>query len=435
MLVARTLALPVGQGMFTYATSTAVGTCALVIRPIETAVRTVRGGGIQAVALPSLEPETTTWPDFANGVAQALQIRADSTGIDSSWIVYNKPRNLTASHGGFLLGLGLTGHLSTMMLYHTYPYMDARHETTSVGLLLGLAASNLASRDPTLTKVMALHVHALLPHGSRELHSTPLVQAAALGGIGLLYLGSGERRMAEVALSEIARQGSDEDAPTEAQAYAFAAAMAFGMVMLGRGGETTRSGDPLLVSRLRASIDGRTAASEDGRSGLAQGPTSSRPVKPDLNVTSAPATLALGLMYLRTGRQEIAAILEISQSASDLQLVRPDLLFVRTLGRSLILWEEIADSETWIDSNLPAFLRTSLGKRQRDGSSVGAQQTLDLARFNILAGACFALALKYAGTARSSVHSLLLSTYDVFYARATVNGASPSAGLSRLQCR
>ena len=431
MLISRTLALPVGQGMLTYATSSAVITTAFDIPPIETTVKTAREGGTQVVPGPVLEPEMSTWPDFANGVAQVLQIRADSNGIDNSWIAYNKPRDLTASHGGFLLGLGLTGHLRKMTRWLIYQYFDARHEPTSVGLLLGLGASHLASCDPRLTNTMSLHVHALLPHGSRDLHSSPLIQSAALVGIGLLYLGSGNRSMAEVALSEVSRQCSSEEAPTEAQAYAFAAAMTFGLIMLGRGGEATRSGDPLLVSRLRTLIDGRATASEDGPGGLGR----AKAVKPDLNVTSAPATLTLGLMYLRTGRQEIAGILEIPQSANDLQFVRPDLLFTRTLARSLILWDDIADSEAWIDSNLPAFLRSPLGKRQRDAPSLGVQQTLDLARFNILAGACFALALKYAGTARWSVHSLLLSTYDVFYARATVNGASLRPADRRLPCQ
>lgn len=421
MLISRTQALPVGQGMFTYATSTAVNTSVFALAPIELTVKTVCESGTQTVQGPFLEPETTTWPDFANGVAQALQIRADSAGIDNSWIVYNKPRDLTATHGGFLLGLGLTGHLRKMIPWHAFSYLDARHEPTSVGILLGLAASHLASCDQRLTKLLALNVHALLPYGSRELHSTPLVQAASMTGIGLLYLGSGNRRMAEVALSEVTRQSSNEDAPVEAQAYAFAAAMAFGKIMLGRGGEATRAGDPLLVSHLRTLIDGRTPA------GDVRGPTNGQPTSraatPDLNVTSAPATLALGLMYLRTGRQDIAAILEIPQSPSDLQFIRPDLLYARTLARGLILWDEIADSEAWIDSNLPAFLRTSLGKRQRDAPSVGMQQTLDLARLNILAGACFALALRFAGTARESVHLILLHHFDAFYARATANGA------------
>lgn len=419
MLTSRTLAIPAGQGMFTYSTRAAPTTSVFAIPSIDTTVKTSWDGGVHVVQPPFAEPEKTQWAEFANGVAQALQIRSDSPGIDSSWIVYNKPKELNPSHGGFLLGLGLAGHLRKMMPWHAFPYFDARHEPTSVGLLLGFAASHLATGDPLLTKIMSLHVHALLPHGSRELHSTPLVQAASLLGIGLLYLGSGHRRMADVALSEIPRQNSSEEAPEASQAYAFSAAMAFGMVMLGRGGEATRSGDPLLVARLRTLIYGRAPGG-----GSAHEPKSSRDVTPDLNVTSGPATLALGLMYLRTDREEIAGMLEIPQSANDLQVVRPDLLFSRTLARNLILWGQITDTEAWIESNVPAFIRSPLGKRARGGESAGARQAMDLAHCNILAGACFALALKYAGTARSSVHSLLLHTYDTFYAQATVNGAS-----------
>lgn len=408
--------------MFNYASSTAVITSTFAIPPIDTTVKTSWDGGVHTIAGHSLKPEVTEWPDFANGVAQALRIRPDSEGIDSSWIIYNKPPELNPAHGGFLMGLGLAGHLRKMMPWHAFPYFDARHEPTSVGLLLGFAASHLGTCDPLLTKILSLHVHALLPHGSRELHSTSLVQAASLIGIGLLYLASGNRRMADVALSEAPKQDSSEDAPANGQAYAFAAAMSFGMVMLGRGGEPNRTGDSLLVARLHTLIYGDSSFNTAGRSEFSV-PKSTKDVSPDLNVTSAPATLALGLMYLRTGKEEIASMLDIPQTINDLQVVRSDLLFARTLARSLILWDQITDTDAWIDSNVPPFIRSPLGKRPRTGISAGVHQAMELAYSNILAGACFALGLKYAGTARSSVHSLLLKTYDVFYASATANGS------------
>lgn len=40
-------------------------------------------------------------------------------------------------HAGFLLALGLNGHLKNLALYTSFNYLDKLHEMTSVGILLG----------------------------------------------------------------------------------------------------------------------------------------------------------------------------------------------------------------------------------------------------------------------------------------------------------
>jgi anaphase-promoting complex subunit 1 len=44
-------------------------------------------------------------------------------------------------HAGFLMALGLNGHLSNLAELNTYDYLIKCHEMTSVGLLLGVAAT------------------------------------------------------------------------------------------------------------------------------------------------------------------------------------------------------------------------------------------------------------------------------------------------------
>lgn len=44
-------------------------------------------------------------------------------------------------HAGFLMALGLNGHLNTLAVLNKFEYLVKCHEMTSVGLLLGIAAS------------------------------------------------------------------------------------------------------------------------------------------------------------------------------------------------------------------------------------------------------------------------------------------------------
>ena len=55
----------------------------------------------------------------------------------------------------------------------------------------------------TITKMLSIHIDALLPPTSAELDLHHSAQVAAILGVGLLYQGTAQRRMAEVLLSEI----------------------------------------------------------------------------------------------------------------------------------------------------------------------------------------------------------------------------------------
>lgn len=80
------------------------------------------------------------WPLFHNGVANGLRISTDANNIDSTWIVFNKPKGSTETtyeHAGFLMALGLNGHLTNLSSYSTYDYLNNIYEMTSIGVLLG----------------------------------------------------------------------------------------------------------------------------------------------------------------------------------------------------------------------------------------------------------------------------------------------------------
>lgn len=63
--------------------------------------------------------------------------------MDASWIIFNRPSQQESSntHAGFLMALGLSGHLESLQDYDLYSYLEDKHELTVVGLLLGIASS------------------------------------------------------------------------------------------------------------------------------------------------------------------------------------------------------------------------------------------------------------------------------------------------------
>ena len=62
-----------------------------------------------------------------------------------------------------------------------------------MGVLLGMAASKRGTLDPVISKMLFLHIPARHPATYPELELSPLVQASALLGVGLLYQGSCHR--------------------------------------------------------------------------------------------------------------------------------------------------------------------------------------------------------------------------------------------------
>lgn len=74
---------------------------------------------------------------------------------------------------------------------------------TSIGLLLGVSAAKLGTMDMSITRLLSIHIPALLPPTSTELDVPHSVQVAAVVAIGLVYQGTGHRHNAEVLLAEI----------------------------------------------------------------------------------------------------------------------------------------------------------------------------------------------------------------------------------------
>ncbi|KAJ7145992.1 hypothetical protein C8R44DRAFT_656033 [Mycena epipterygia] len=397
----RTLALPYGRAMFTFGSLATVTREAYNIPKMEFTIR-LQPLNLTVVPEPGkLHLESLSWGEFHNGVAAGLRISPSAGGVESSWIAFNKPSELTPEHAGFLFGLGLTGHLKEMLTWHTFGYLTPKHDLTSIGVLLGLSAANVGSGDQHVTKLLAVHTPALLPTPTVDLNVPLMTQAAGIAGVGLLYMGTKNRRMAEVCLNQISRRDLVQpDLSNEyREAYTFSAALSFGMIMLGKG--SMIPADIALLSRLNVLIHGeaKSVVSKTGNSF-------------DINLTSPAATLALGLMYLRTERQDVADMLTVPDTVLALNRIQPSFLLMRVLAKALIMWNSVAPTSEWQAAQIPTAIREAVDNRTRNGKPI--DDALELAYYNILASSCFVIGLKFAGTARQEAYMMIIRYFDLF---------------------
>lgn len=414
----RTLALPYGRAMFTFGSVLTVTREAYVIPKLEYQIRVQPSNVITGPEPGKIPLECTNWGEFHNGVAAGLRIAPWARGVESSWIAFNKPSELTPEHAGFLYGLGLTGHLKEMLTWHTFGYLTPKHDLTSIGVLLGLSAANVGSGNMHVTKLLAVHTPALLPTPTVDLNVSLMTQAAGLAGVGLLYLGTKDRRMAEVCLNQLSRKDLVQpDLSNEhREAYTYAAAVAFGMIMLGKGSPIPA--DMACLHRLRVLIHGETKSISAGRG---------RPTF-DVNITSPAATIALGLMYLKTEQKDVADILELPSTVIELNRIQPSFLVMRTIARSLIMWNTIGSTSDWLMTQIPEPIMKAM--QDHIAGKQRADDAIELAYFNIIAGYCLAVGLKYAGTARHEAYIMLSNYFDLFSRFIATSGKFPWFKLS-----
>ncbi|KAI5966491.1 APC1 [Candida pseudojiufengensis] len=340
----------------------------------------------------SISKDLCEWGHFHNGVSSGLSISKDSKGISGSWIVFNKPPDLNPQHAGFLFGLGLNGHLKKLEEWHIYNYLGPKHPLTSVGLLIGMAASLRGTMDNKLTKVLSVHAVALLPQGANDLNVPIMVQTAGLLGIGLLYLETQHRRMSEILLSQITGLVYQNDTEQVHEGYRLSAGIALGLVNLGKGDDLKGLNDTHVVDKLMniaLSMKINQSVVEIGKS-------------------CCGAIMALCLIYLKTENSNVADKLSIPESEQLLDYIRPDLLFLKCLAKNVIMWNQIKSTKDWVESQIPDFII-------EDFNNAKGFENLDsdqLIYFNILGGACLSIALKYASSHNLQARNTILYYLD-----------------------
>ena len=64
------------------------------------------------------------------------------------------------------------------------------------------------------------------------------------------------------------------------------------------------------------------------------------------------------IIIFRSNNARVATWLEVPDSRFLLEFVRPDFLMLRTLAKGLIMWDTIMPDFEWIQSHVPASMRS-----------------------------------------------------------------------------
>lgn len=440
-LAQRTTALPLGRGAFTLATTFTLLTEALTVPKLVLAGRLPA----QQNAIVNLDPnirnvqELISWPEFHNAVAAGLKLAPLQGKVSRTWIVYNKPEEMNVTHAGLLLALGLHGHLHVLTISDIYTYLTWDHESTSVGLMLGLAASYRGTMNPAIAKCLFLHIPARQSTSFQELELQTLVQTAVLLSVGLLHEGSAHPHSLKTLLNEMGRRSSGDNV-LEREGYAVSAGFGLGLVALGRG-EDMPGYMGTFVNRLFQYIGCRephnerlTIPTDEQNRGAGQMMDG---ISVNVDVTAPGAIIALALMFLKTESEVIVSRLSIPHTRFDLQYVRPDFIMLRVIARNLIMWSRVHPSRDWIQSQIPGIVENGVKclKNEVDDMDEMDTETFVQAYVNIVSGACISLGLRFAGTKDGNAQELLYD-YAVYFLNeikpvSVTSGNTFPKGLSR----
>ncbi|KAL4721422.1 hypothetical protein ACJJTC_014048, partial [Scirpophaga incertulas] len=209
-------------------------------------------------------------------------------------------------------------------------------------------------------------------------------------GVGLLYQNTGHIHYAQVLLNEIGKPpGPEMENCVEREGYA-----KMRTYMLG--------GDkhPLTGAQKEKYKQGSFA--------IREGQTV------NLDVTSPGATVALGLIYLRSNNASLAEWLKAPTTAYQLDFVRPDLLMLRIIARGLVLWDSIEASEEWIEEQVPSTIKPYCFVKPTEDHI--DYEAMNQAYCNIIAGASFAMGLRFAGSGDEDARDAVLHFAKLFIA-------------------
>ena len=413
----RTFSLPLGRGALLYSSRHPLVTEKYVIPKINMTVVLRPSNVIVTLQKFFIPEDCMTWGYFHNGVSSGLSVSKQAKQINGSWVVFNKPQQLTSHHGGFLLGLGLNGHLKDLEEWHIYNYLGPKHTHTSIGILIGMAASNIGTMNTKLTKVLSVHIGALLPHGSHDLNVSMLVQTAGLVGIGLLYYNTQHRRMTEVLIDEIDVVIETDDA-AKGEGYKLAAGIALGLINLGKGSYDVKVLERLLEMAI-LSRDVQTSET--------------------LGRSVSGASIGLMFLYMKTNNSSVAQKLDIPDTGQAYQYIRPDFLLLRVLAKHIIMWDSIGNNREWVEDNIPGILNDMY--KLETIRSLDSDQDVYV---DCLTGLCLALGLRHASTADIVVRDALLyyldtimklcdsptTNHDQIMAKKTLMNAQSAIGLA-----
>lgn len=352
-----------------------------------------------------LDSEVIEWGEFHSGVSSGLRISKKAKGINGSWIAFSKPKILDAQHGGFLLGLGLSGHLKGLEEWHVYNYLSPKKTQVSIGLLLGMSASMRGTMDLKLTKVLSVHTVAFLPPGSSDLNINLKVQTAGLIGMGLLYQRSQHRRITDVLFSQLPAFILVNEEPISDEGYRLATGIALGLINLAAG---EANGDFDLIRHqdgdTTSDFQAGTGTGPDERiiAGLLQFVTENRDAEQGWipENSQAGAIVALMLIFLKTQNTYISESIKPRFGVTTSN-IRPDLFMYREWAYYMIMWNEIGEDLGYVLDGLEDYIDLEIN-------------TDNLPAYYTIAGRVLAIGIRHASTGDIAIRDSLLLLLDKF---------------------
>ncbi|KAM3719734.1 Anaphase-promoting complex subunit [Dirofilaria immitis] len=380
------------------------------------------------------------WGSFYNAVAAGLCIGdSSSLRLDSEWLAMSINNLQGPEAAGLMYAFGLNGHITNMNLFMIHELLSSGDPVMSIAILLGCGVSRRATADVQMYKMMVTHLPFMMGPTLLELHIDTMIQTAALVALGLLFAQSSHMGILGQLINEIGRPAcSDYEPPTDRYSYSLAAGFAIGLIALGRGEDLLSSVPfveqyPAIASRLIVLMEGGLrslcifpSTTSEGACSNTSTFSQSNHVRESENVnphlTASPATVALGLMYFRTGNRWAAESLKIPETISAIEEIRPDLILLRTLCRHLVLWNEITASKHWVEESVPLIIlnykqrlfdeqpKTDDDEEEENLRMLQAavdKQTIAQTYLNVIAGACFAMAIRFASTWNSEAFNVI----------------------------
>ncbi|KAF8361208.1 mat-2 [Pristionchus pacificus] len=480
----RTLSQSFGRAIMNFRTVLPVPNKTLHVRDI------CLQGRIHTSNLPIDVPATDNtkvlrdWGDFYQGVAVGLTVvPAEVMETDSEWLTQSHGQDKPSVMNGLLFAFGLNGHIKALNMFYVHEHLTNQDRMTSVSLLLGLSAAYLGTGDLQVHKILVTHLPFLMGPTLLEIHVDGLLQTAAVAGMGLLFARSCRTALINHLINEMGREQDLETEQPSIDRYAYGLTCGFsiGLIGLAKGDEIAINNVPLKQT-MRAIADrlivlmnggcrsdcvflpsGGEAQSTLGVNGLmpeqlstaigamaaaahhqAQSanhplggvPPPSSHVKEDpehvnVHITGHGATIALGLLFMKSGNRNIATSLALPNTIYELEGIRPDLYSVRVLAKALVEWEEIAPSREWMMAQIPPVIKKYEGilirmedegfvptrEWKRYWERIVDRETVAQTYLYCVAGALFAMALKYPSTSHPTISNMLHQWVEVLMPR------------------
>jgi hypothetical protein len=362
--------------------------------------------------------ENINWPEFHSGVSVGLKIPreiVEQKNKDTlrTWIDYQKTNYESFDKPGLIYALGLQGLLYCFLPTDIYLYLKPFYEPRSIGIMLGLAASKIGSRDENIMKAVAVHLACMLPEHT-DLQLAMTVECAALLSIGLLYKGTCNKQFSQIMLKEIlAKPNKEKNA--ERESYSLSAGFALGLINLGKGKNTHFKLDSSLDTELLRLVEGGKLPHKEAANKKCSNIKEGDFVNTQLVAPSA--LMALAFIYMKSENAQVASKISIPTFFYEVENCNPNHIVLKILAKNLILWSKITATDRFISDQIPPLVKMIVESRIEDiydkcYSTFNVDEIdfsgITLIYYNIIAGCSLSLAMKYAGSGDSKAKAIIV---------------------------